>query len=273
MLRQRSSDGWHLIRHPDHARLAGEFAKHWGNDLFRPPEPRDDVIHGIASHDDGWAERDKKPLVTRAGKPSAFGADLVGRYTAFEEIDLQDYLGVRGNALEVVADHNPYAAILISMHTCNLLTEHADRSTIKPAELPLLDAFVAKQTDRQLELRAVCGDTGKYTDMDLSAEMLRQHFCLLQACDNLSLLSCVDFDGPASLLHALPTRDGGFRTVAVKRVGPRRFSLDPYPFDEASMSFSIPARHVHGETFAQAAELQARYAAAPEETLIVEIVG
>jgi len=139
--------------------------------------------------------------------------------------------------------------------------------------LPLLDAFVAQQTDRQWELRAVCGDSGKYTDIALSAEMLRQHFCLLQACDNLSLLSCVDFDGPASLLHALPTQDGGFRTVAVKRVGPRRFSLDPYPFDQASMSFPIPARRVHGETFAQVTELQARYAAAPEETLIVEIVG
>jgi hypothetical protein len=272
MLRQRSSDGWYLIRHPDHAKLAGEFAKHWGNELFRPPEPRDDVIHGIASHDDGWAERDKKPLVTRVGKPSAFGADLVGKYTAFEEIDLQDYLGVRGNALEVVAVRNPYAAILISMHTCNLLTEHADRTTIKPAELPLLDAFIARQRDRQLELRAICGDSGKYSDTDLSAEMLRQHFCLLQACDNLSLLSCVDFDGSASLLHALPTKAGGFQTVAVKRVGPRRFSLDPYPFDEPAMSFSIPARRVIGETFAQVTELQAQYAAAPEETIIVEIV-
>ncbi len=272
MLRQRTSDGWYLIRHPDHARLAGEFAAHWGNDLFHPPRPKADVLHGISSHDDGWAERDKKPLITRAGKPSAFGADLVGKYTAFEEIDLQDYLDVRGNALEVVAGRNPYAAILISMHTCNLLTAHADRTTIRPAELPLLDAFVARQWERQLELRALCAASGGYSDTDLSTEMLQLHFRLLQACDNLSLLSCVDFDGPATLLHALPTRSGGFQTVNVTRAGPRKFRLDPYPFDEPALQFSIPARRVIGELFDQATELQAQFSVAPVETLAVEMM-
>ena len=136
MLRAMDTTGWWLVRHPDHARLAGEFASHWGNRLFRAPEPRGDVLEGIRRHDDGWATRDASPVLTRQGKPSAFGADLVGKYTAFEEIDLPEYLGVRGRALEVVAAENAYAAILISMHTCNLLTAHADRSTIRPDQLP-----------------------------------------------------------------------------------------------------------------------------------------
>ena len=34
------------------------------------------------------------------------------------------------------------------------------------------------------------------------------HFRLLQANDYLSLLTCVDFQKPVNLLHALPTRDG-----------------------------------------------------------------
>jgi hypothetical protein len=273
MLRQRTPDGWYLIRHPDHARLAGEFAAHWGNERFRPPEPRVDVLHGIASHDDGWAVRDQRPLLTRAGRPSAFGADLVGKYTAFEEIDLPDYLGVRGQALEVVAHRNPYAAILISMHTCNLLTEHADRSTIQPDQLPLLDRFVLAQEDRQGELRTTCMVGGRYTAADLSAATLHQHFCLLQACDNLSLLSCVDFPGRATLLHSLPLRAGGTEPVGVERIGVRRFRLNPYPFDRPELQFTVPARRIVGETFTEVTALQDQYLSAVEVSLVVEVTA
>jgi hypothetical protein len=148
MLRHRTEDGWFLLTHPEHARLAGEFARAWGNGQFRAPFPRADVIEGVTRHDDGWKARDVKPLLTREGRPSAFGVDLVGKYSAFEEIDLADYLGVRGRAMEAVAGENPYAAILISMHTCNLLTARADRTTIRPQDLPLLDDFIARQQQR-----------------------------------------------------------------------------------------------------------------------------
>ena len=83
-----SETGWWLITHPDHAHLAGEFATAWGNAQFRRPEPRARVLKGIACHDDGWAARDAHPSITRQGKPSAFSTDLVGKYSAFEEIDL-----------------------------------------------------------------------------------------------------------------------------------------------------------------------------------------
>lgn len=272
MLRQKTAEGWFLIRHPDHAALAGEFAAAWGNESFRPPEPRADVLEGIRRHDDGWAARDAAPLITRAGKPSAFGADLVGKYTAFEEIYLPDYLHVRGNAMELVAADNPYAAVLVSMHTCNLLTAHADRSTIKPAELPLLDAFVARQQARQLELRAAAADTGRFADADLTVDRLTEHFRLLQACDNLSLLSCVDFDGPANLLHPLPLGDGGTSEVQVRRIARRTFQLSPWPFARPKLSFAIPGRAVSGETFASADELRAEYGVALPETLVVELV-
>ena len=46
MLRMESETGWWLITHPDHARLAGEFATAWGNAQFRKPEPRARVLQG-----------------------------------------------------------------------------------------------------------------------------------------------------------------------------------------------------------------------------------
>lgn len=271
MLRAMDPTGWWLIRHPDHARLAGEFAAHWGNRLFHAPEPRPDVLEGIRRHDDGWAGRDAQPFLTRQGKPSAFGADLVGRYTAFEEIDLPEYLAVRGRALETVAAENPYAAILISLHTCNLLTEHADRSTIRPDQLPLLDAFVEGQRRRQGALRGACLALGTFQPRDLAPGTLDAHFRLLQACDNLSLLACVDFEGPATLLHPLPTRDGGLGTVDVQRLGPRTFRLTPWPLDVPVLRCSIPARHVAGHVFDDVQRLRDLHAAAPEASLEVVV--
>jgi hypothetical protein len=117
MLRLETETGWWLVTHPDHARLAGAFAGHWGNELFLSPEPREHVLRGITRHDDGWAARDATPQITRQGKPSAFSTELVGKYSGFEEIDLPEYLAVRARAVQQIAAEDPYAAILISMKT------------------------------------------------------------------------------------------------------------------------------------------------------------
>ena len=271
MLRLETETGWWLVTHPDHARLAGAFAERWGNERFLPPEPRASVLKGIARHDDGWLARDAAPQITRQGKPSAFSVELVGKYSAFEEIDLKDYLAVRDRAVRLIAAEDSYAALLISMHTYSLLTEHADRSTIAPAELPLLDAFLEKQRDFQRELREQIVMNPRVAPEQKTEASILDHFRLLQATDNLSLLTCVDFSRPASLLHPLPLREGGHVRVEVRSLGSRHFALDPYPFAEQRLQFEFPARHVEGKGFASAAELQERFAAARMETLSVTV--
>src|ERR1700684_3068181 len=249
MLRLETETGWWLITHPDHARLAGAFAERWGNERFLPPEPRSKVLMGIARHDDGWLARDATPQITRQGKPSAFSVELVGKYSAFEEIDLADYLAVRDRAVRMVADQDPYAALLVSMHTYNLLTARADRTTIQPEELPLLDAFLARQLEFQQELRARIAVDKHLTPEETSPKRIENHFRLLQACDYLSLLSCVDYPKPGHLLHALPQCEGGESRIAVEPLGERHFRLAPYPFAASPLVFDVPARHVEGKHF------------------------
>jgi len=271
MLRLETETGWWLVTHPDHARLAGAFAERWGNEKFKSPEPRAHVLKGIARHDDGWAVRDAAPQITKQGRPSAFSVELVGKYSAFEEIDLRDYLAVRDRAVRLIAEEDPYAAILISMHTYSLLSEHADRSTIAPAELPLLDRFLEEQKTFQKGLLRKIADDSRFPEEQKTNAAILDHFRLLQATDNLSLLTCVDFGKPANLLHPLPLRDGGHARVEVRSTGTRHFMLDPYPFAEPSLTFSFPARHVRGRDFSAAAELQNRFKAAPVETLTVTV--
>jgi hypothetical protein len=271
MLRLETEAGWWLVTHPDHARLAGAFAAHWGNERFLPPEPRSNVLNGIRRHDDGWVARDAAPQITRQGKPSAFSVELVGKYSAFEEIDLEDYLAVRDRAVRLIAAEDPYAAILISMHTYSLLNDHADRSTIAPAQLPLLDQFLERQKAfQQTLMQRIAGDARLPAQQTSEAAIL-DHFRLLQAADKLSLLTCVDFRQPDHLLHPLPLRAGGHSRVQVRTAGSRHFVLDPYPFAEASLSFEFPARHVKGKVFSSAADLQQEFDGAPVETLSVTV--
>src|ERR1700742_3299966 len=237
MLRLESKTGWWLVTHVDHAPLAGAFAEKWGNNLFLPPEPRERVLRGVNTHDNGWAARDQQPQITRQGKPSAFSAELVGKYAAFEEIDLADYLAVRDRAVRLVAGEDPYAALLVSMHTYNLLTARADRTTMQPEQLPLLDAFLARQLEFQQELRGRMAADKQLAPEEIAPSRIENHFRLLQACDNLSLLSCVDYPKPGDLLHALPLSEGGESCITVERVGERHFRLAPYPFAESSLVF------------------------------------
>jgi hypothetical protein len=271
MLRLETETGYWLITHRDHAHLAGAFAEHWGNARFAAPNPRASVLHGIHVHDDGWAARDAHPSLTRQGKPSAFSTELVGKYSAFEEIDLADYVAVRERAVAQVEAVDPYAALLISMHTYNLLTARADRSTIAPAQLPLLDGFLARQLYRQNLLRAAIRADSRFSAEDARDEAILDNFRLLQACDNLSLLGCVATMRPATLLHPLRLTDGSHTEVTVEPIGPRCFRLSPYPFGQASFAVAVPGRHVEGHLFATSAELAEKFAAAPVQQLEIAV--
>lgn len=271
MLRMESETGWWLITHPDHAHLAGDFAAAWGNAKFRSPEPRARVLKGIACHDDGWATRDAHPSITRQGKPSAFSTELVGKYSAFEEINLEDYLAVRDRAVRIIAEDDPYAGLLISMHTYNLLTEHADRSTIAPDGLKLLDAFLERQQEFQRAMLVDIAEDASLAASESAYQTIVEHFRLLQACDNLSLLTCVAYSSPADLLHPLPLNDGGTAEVKVFPIAPRHFRLTPWPFAEPELSFTFPARQVEGNAFEDSQSLEAAFNAAPVEQLTVKL--
>jgi len=273
MLRLETETGWWLVTHPDHARLAGAFAERWGNDLFLPPEPREHVLRGIAHHDDGWAARDAIPQITRQGKPSAFSTELVGKYSGFEEIDLVDYLAVRDRAVRQIAAEDPYAALLISMHTYSLLNDRSDRSTIAPEQLPLFEKFLEGQKELQESWRKQIASNPKLKPEHKSDDVILDHFRLLQANDYLSLLTCVDFQKPVNLLHALPARGGKRIPIQVRAIATRHFVLDPYPFSEPTVSFQFPARHAKGKHFSSARELQDAFVAAPVEMLSVTVTA
>jgi len=107
--------------------------------------------------------------------------------------------------------------------------------------------------------------------VEKDAMTIEEHFRLLQACDNLSLLTCVAYDKPAHLLHSLPMNDGTLSEVRVEALAPRHFRLSPWPFEESELSFKFSARHVAGSIFESSAALEVRFKAASVEALSVTV--
>lgn len=178
---------------------------------------------------------------------------------------------MRDQAVRLIAAEDAYAAVLISMHTYDLLTEHADRSTIAPAQLPLFDEFLQHQRELQRCLLRQIAEDPRFTERQANEATILDHFRLLQANDNLSLLTCVDFREPAHLLHPLPLRVGGYSRITVRSVAARHFVLEPYPFEEDEVGFAFRAPPVAGKVFASPAELQKEFDEAPVETLTVTV--
>jgi len=248
MIRIEVADGWILADHQEHARLAGKFAQAWMEGPFPVPEPFEDILVGVSRHDDAWVERDANPCLTKDGLPSAFSKELVGTYDAFEEIDLADYLAIRANATEAVAGDNPFGATLVSMHTVNLLTEQADLSGLSEADRQLHSEFIDSQRQRQSELIDSCLKGGMNPG-HLTPENLAWAFRFLQACDSLSLITCVQFSERSNLRHEHPDDQGNQISIEVEPLGGGKFQLDPWPFQRESLTFSVPVRQIRQKTF------------------------
>jgi len=254
MIRNETPSSWLLISHPDHARLAGEFADAWGNGQFARPEPYEAVRYAVYHHDDGWLARDASPSLTREGKPEAFTRSLVGAYSAFEEIDLPSYLQVRKQATAAVADVDPYAGIITSMHTYNLLTEQADVATIRPEHRPAHAAFLADQLAWQQETAA---------RLNASPDELQRGFEFLQCCDNLSLIVCSAYAEPRDLRHTHPDRHGVRHAVRCTPDGPHVFRLSPWPLSVPRLSLRLRYREVAKDVTRSLEDFRAAFAAAP----------
>jgi hypothetical protein len=270
MIRIEKEHDWLLLSHTDHAALAGEFARHWKNEQFAPPEPFAHILDATSRHDDSWKAPDARPQLTPEMSPSAFSEELVGSYDAFEEIDLRSYLQVRGHATEATALRDPYSAILVSMHTVNLLTVQADLTTLSDEDRAFHQAFIDGQIARQAELKSALKLQPDIAPLTTS-EQLSKGFKFLQACDSFSLYVGVDYSKPGKLQHAHPLRDGSETEIQLLPRGNNCYTLSPYPLDEPTVSFIVPYRRVAKSETASLERFQAAYTAAPVELVTVTV--
>lgn len=72
MIRRETSEGWALISQLDHAHLAFELARAWGNEATPGLPLGEWLLPAVRGHDDGWFEWERHPDEVEPGVPRSF---------------------------------------------------------------------------------------------------------------------------------------------------------------------------------------------------------
>ena len=276
MLVTRREDRLALITQPDHGRLAGQLAAHWGNSQFAIPAARAALLCAASHHDDGWLELDGVP----AFNPQAL------RPAHFVELPLRQTAGPYARGVESVYERDRHAGVLVSMHFSGFYTGRWGLQEGRPGDDPLATRVVATQEARWVPaLREAWGYRGPRSEFDADTWHAYE---VLQGLDLLSLaLGLVDLERPSEAAEAVnvgatlrqldqppgprlvpmvPIAPGRRVELSLRVVAPRRVELDPYPFDQPEFEVTLPIRELEDRVYDSADEsARAYHAAAPQQ--------
>ena len=275
---KRGQQVW-LITQPAHAELSGQMAAHWGNEEFAVPghfaksaDPerlRREVALAVAEHDNGWWEWEADPpLSAEDGLPQGLGEVLENPVAGMERWRL---------GIPRLAERHPYASLLIGDHAYRLyaaqfnpdpppeFTHHLQLSwTLYPKDLEKTEArrFIADVQEMQAGYwRRLEEDSFWRTAIE--PEQRNPHARLLQTLDALSLALCsaaiAPVEGEAKglgedhiVFPEVARRSWGDRvSLEIKPLSDGRIMIDPYPFDEAPLTVTVPARVAEPHTWWQ----------------------
>lgn len=255
MLVRDAGDAWQIVLQTDHADLSGQLAEAWGGPGFARPEPYEPLVRAARRHDDGWATWEQRPRLDADGAPQSFLTVPVPVHLAFYRA-----------GVECVADEDPAAGLLVSMHMSGLYRQRYDVMPSPPRQLDedvrdVADAFVRQEEDRQVALRRTLGadETWRWTS-----------YALLQVFDVVSLyfgLADVEVGAPGAC-ESVPTRAGEDPVrIAIEPLGPWRVRFDPYPFAADTVALTLRRRLVRKRAWRDHDAFRADLAATPFETV------
>jgi Protein of unknown function (DUF3891) len=255
MLVRDAGDAWQIVLQTDHADLSAQLAAAWGGSGFARPEPYDAVLTAARRHDDGWAVWEQHPRLDEDGAPQSF-------LTVPAPVHLAFYRA----GVEALAEEDPRAGLLVSMHMSGLYRQRYDVMPSPPRSLPenerdLVDAFVQQEEDRQVALRRM---------LDADEAWRWTSYALLQVFDVVSLyfgLADVETGAPGAC-DGVPTADGGDAVrIEIAPLGPWRVRFDPHPFAEHSVALTLRRRLVPKREWPNDDAFRTDLAATPFETV------
>lgn len=245
MITREVGGGLLCFRQPDHARLAGRLAAHWGGEApdLRPREP---VLLAIANHDAGWEDVDRRPVFD----------PVTGRPHTYASHDLETALAIADRSTSLVSGLDPYAGWLVGRHFLSF-HERSDRPGTRP--------WVEAQGRRLDVLLAEAGD--RYEARDLEPRTRQANLDGLQLLDAVSLALCQAW--PAWKGRPMATTGPCGKTrycYATTRSDELRVegSLEPWPFEATRLEDAVPARRLGARRWDDEGALQRAWISTPE---------
>lgn len=268
MIRRQVGEQFVLVTQNDHAILAGQLARHYGNGRFLRADPLEETIRAVVLHDCGWPLHDQEPTLNKDGLPlHVFETPLEVATRVWEE-----------SCQRAEGQGEPdYTQLLISLHVLGLSAYAATHKHSRPEEFEL-NKFQHRQIERQEELRR---RLGMATDVPLRLglavptnipreEQLRRNHLILQAMDRLSLALCCTEPPFTKIENILPKWGAAPVTLRFKHIGGTTVKVEPWPFDQLTISLSVPARAIPARRY-KLDEFRAAFQAAQPEQLLLTI--
>lgn len=268
MIRRPAEKGtFLLITQHDHALAAGALGQHIGNSRFAAPAPREEVLRGISLHDCGWPLHDNLPTLNRENLPlHVFESPL----SLVTQVWNASVVGAR--------EQGDYPGLLVSLHVLHLSSMFAPNNPTR-SEIFEMNKFQHRQIEIQEELRGhleLSNEIPRHLGLarfgaSTADDQLQFNFRMLTAMDRISLALCCGkhlfptFDDVPARAGELPT------TIQVTMPTPKVMTLDPWPFDQPTLTFDVPARRVSSTPFNDLDAFRAAYAAATLEPLTLTV--
>jgi hypothetical protein len=263
MIVRDHGDSWQIVLQPDHADLAAQFARDWGNGRgFAVPSPLGSVVVAAARHDDGWAVWERAPTLDRDGKAPR----------NFLDVEVASHLAFYRAMIAAVVDQDPYAGLLVSMHGAGIYrgrygTQPSLKLTFADEERDQVEGFVAEQEELHARLVARLG---------IGEEERWTNYRLLQVYDRLSLYFCLrDVEaGESDTLEPVPRDYAGAETaLVIEPLGPWQVRIDPYPFAESPARFWLVRRLLRKGGSHDVESFGRQFAAAEPEAVEITVTG
>jgi hypothetical protein len=246
MIRREVGSEFFLIPQHDHAMLAGKLAERFGNEKFARPMPWESAILAVRLHDCGWPMHDERPTLN----PKRLPLDVF-------ETPRPIALKVWAAAAQQVAALDPYAGLLVSLHSLSLSIlastfttgQHEKFDTAQLSERFEINKFQHREVERQESLRKQLGLridlplTHGLAELNATDEddQLIFNFRMLQAMDLISLCLCCTVPPANKSQDVFPTPGDKPLQLTMHRDPNGALIVDPWPFNVDEIILSVPA--------------------------------
>jgi len=258
MILQQQREPMVAIRQTDHAFLAGFFAREFGNEIFKRPEPSASFCLAVAEHDNGWQEWELEPGVDQKSFTPC----------TFMTIPTSEHIDLYQRGIDRVVNVDLYAGLLVAAH-CTSLYDRT-RATIpgysakyvKNEDQQKANDFVQGLRVQQLRLKSNLRNNPA-TKLFMDENSIKANSLRLDALDRLSLFFCLGASDE-TIIDGVPVNDEGKEVdLVVRSAGHNQFTIYPYPFRRDPLDFAILARRIPKRRYCNDADLQKVLIVAP----------
>jgi hypothetical protein len=246
IVRNQSDGSVVMITQNDHAKLAGLFAAHWGNQKFERPRPHVSMMRAAQYHDGGWLRYETNPTLD----PST------GKSPSFQQVPNDaPQLAAYQWAIDMLTDVDSYTGLMVSKHRTGLWQSRYGAITQPPPRPPRkltseIEDFIARNEARQHVITA-----------GLDRHEVAVNYNLLQVWDLLSLYICSHEQHKDHVIEPVPTAYSAVGGVSLRLTptSPATIAVAPFPFDQAPLEAAVVYRALPQSALHDADTFKAAY--------------